>query len=189
MHQLNLFLQCADGTKRKKFVQIDQPATIATYNSFMGGVDLFNYLTELYRFALKSRRWYMYLFYHSIMVATVNAWLLYRRHCLQLKEKHANLCHFKASVAESLIAAGKRPVGRPSLSQQPATKKHKAAVKPPKNDVRLDGVGHMPMWSGSRLRCKSCPWQKHSFSFAYCVECKVYLCFNKDRNCFAAYHQ
>ncbi|KAL3225524.1 hypothetical protein MRX96_025768 [Rhipicephalus microplus] len=43
--------------------------------------------------------------------------------------------------------------------------------------------------SSSRLRCKSCPWQKPSFSFVYCVKCKVHLCSYKDRNCFATYHQ
>ncbi|KAL3187008.1 hypothetical protein MRX96_026102 [Rhipicephalus microplus] len=110
------------------------------------------------------------------------------RHCLQLKVKYTNLRHFQASVAEGLIAAGKRPVGRLSLSQQQATKKRKAAVKPPESNVHLDVVSHMPIWSSSRLRCKSCPWQKHSFSFVYCVKCEVHLCFNKDRNCFATYH-
>ncbi|KAL1470410.1 hypothetical protein MTO96_040455 [Rhipicephalus appendiculatus] len=136
-----------------------------------------------------DNRWYLYLFYHSIMTAMVNAWLVYRRHCFLLKQKHVNLRQFQASVAETLLAVGKRPVGRPSLSAQPATKKRKATEKPPEHEVRLDGVGHMPMWSSSRLRCKSCPWQKHSFSYAYCIKCNVHLCFNKDRNCFAAYHQ
>ncbi|KAL1447732.1 hypothetical protein MTO96_044227 [Rhipicephalus appendiculatus] len=140
--------------KEKKFVQVQQPATVATYNSFMGGVDLFNYLTALYKYSLKSRRWYLYLFYHSIMTAMVNAWLVYRRHCFLLKQKHVNLRQFQASVAETLLAVGKRPVGRPSLSAQPATKKRKATEKSPEREVRLDGVGHMPMWSSSRLRCK-----------------------------------
>ncbi|KAH6935554.1 hypothetical protein HPB50_006771 [Hyalomma asiaticum] len=55
--------------------------------------------------------------------------------CLELTEKHINLRHFQASVAEAPIAAGKQPVGRPSLSQQPATKKRKAAIKPPENNI------------------------------------------------------
>lgn len=130
----------------------------------------------------------MYIFYHSIMIAMVNAWLLYRRQRSHLNEKPLNLRRFQASVA-GLMAVGKRPVGRPSLSTQPATKKRKASAKPVDQEVRLDGVGHMPMWSSSRLRCKSYPWQKHNSSFAYCLKCKVHFCFNKDRNCFAAYHQ
>ncbi|EEC08059.1 conserved hypothetical protein, partial [Ixodes scapularis] len=92
------------GKKERKFIQVPQPGIVATYNRFMGGVDLLNYLIELYNFPIKSRRWYLYLFHHTLMIATVNAWLLYRRHSSQLKEKHVNLRRFQASIAESLIA-------------------------------------------------------------------------------------
>lgn len=109
--------------KEKKFTQVEQPGVVATYNSFMGGVDLLNYLTALYKFPIKSRRWYIYLFYHTLMVATVNAWLLYRRHCAQLDERHINLRRFQADVAECLSAAAKGPVGRPPSFIIPACKK------------------------------------------------------------------
>ncbi|KAG7268888.1 hypothetical protein CRUP_032995 [Coryphaenoides rupestris] len=38
-----------------------------------------------YKFPLKSRRWYMYIFWHTIALAVVNAWLLYKRDCQALK--------------------------------------------------------------------------------------------------------
>ncbi|KAM7298741.1 piggyBac transposable element-derived protein 3-like [Ixodes scapularis] len=174
--------------KEKKFIQVPQPGIVATYNRFMGGVDLLNYLIELYMFPIKSRRWYLYLFYHSLMIDTVNAWLLYRRHCSQLNEKPVNLRRFQASIAESLIAVRKKPVKRPTSSVTPPVKKRKVGGSAPQDDVRLDGVGHMPIWGSSRLRCKSCPPAQNSFSYTYCCKCNVNLCYTKDRNCFVAYH-
>lgn len=34
------------------------------------------------KYALKSWRWYMYIFWHTITLAVVNAWLLYKQHSL-----------------------------------------------------------------------------------------------------------
>uniref|UniRef100_A0A1S4KQE1 PiggyBac transposable element-derived protein domain-containing protein n=2 Tax=Ixodes scapularis TaxID=6945 RepID=A0A1S4KQE1_IXOSC len=61
--------------KEKKFIQAPLPWIVRTYNHFMGGVDLLNYLIEFYKFPIKSRRWYLHLFYHTLMIATVSAWL------------------------------------------------------------------------------------------------------------------
>ncbi|XP_040357107.1 piggyBac transposable element-derived protein 3-like [Ixodes scapularis] len=85
--------------KETMFTQVEQPGVVATYYSFMGGVDLLNYLSELYKFPIISRTWYIYLFYHTLMVATVNACLLYTRNCAQLDERHVNLRRFQADVA------------------------------------------------------------------------------------------
>lgn len=48
--------------KEKKKITIDRRAIISEYNKFMGGVDLLDSLTALYKFPIKSRRWYMYIF-------------------------------------------------------------------------------------------------------------------------------
>ena len=47
--------------KEKKFIEVPRPAIIQEYNTFMGGVDLLDSLTALYKFNLKSKRWYMYI--------------------------------------------------------------------------------------------------------------------------------
>ncbi|XP_050035995.1 piggyBac transposable element-derived protein 3-like [Dermacentor andersoni] len=174
--------------KEKKYIHVPQPAAIKVYNSFMGGVDLLNYLVELYKFGIKSRRWYIYLFYHTLMMSTVNAWLLYRRHCDSLNQKNVNLRHFQAGIAQCLIAVGKKPVGRPSSFGIRASIKRKVSASSPDDEVRRDGVSHMPVWGTNRLRCRHCPPGKNFFSFIYCGKCNVQLCLNKDRNCFAAYH-
>ena len=54
------------------------------------------------------------------------------------------------------------------------------------SDVRKDGVGHSPMCNKVRNRCKNCPDGKSCVS---CGKCNVYLCINKDRNCFNEFHE
>jgi len=70
----------------------------------MGGIDLLDMMSTLYKRQLKSKRWYLYIFYHTITISVVNAWFLYRRDCAALKiEKPMPLKRFQAMVAEELI--------------------------------------------------------------------------------------
>lgn len=70
----------------KSYIQVERPAIIEQYNKFMGGIDLLDSLTSLYKQKIKSRIWYMYIFWHTIMIRAVNSWLWYRRHCKLLQE-------------------------------------------------------------------------------------------------------
>ena len=45
--------------KERKDLEILQPNIVKLYNSFMGGVDLFDMLQNLYRLHYKSKKWYM----------------------------------------------------------------------------------------------------------------------------------
>jgi hypothetical protein len=90
----------------KTYIDVERPYIVGTYNKFMGGVDLLDSFTAKYKYALKSRRWYMYIFWHTITLAVVNAWLLYRRHCQALrmpKKEILNMRKFQAQLASSLI--------------------------------------------------------------------------------------
>jgi hypothetical protein len=70
----------------KSYIQVERPAIIEQYNKFMGAIDLLDSLTSLYKQNIKSRIWYMYIFWHTIMIRAVNSWLWYRRHCKLLQE-------------------------------------------------------------------------------------------------------
>lgn len=52
---------------------------MTAYNAFMGGVDLSDFLREMYNYSLKSRKWYVYLFNYGLQLAVRNAAILYRR--------------------------------------------------------------------------------------------------------------
>ena len=69
----------------KTFIEVERPYIVGAYNKYMGGVDLLDSFTAKYKFPIKSRRWYMYIFWHTIILAVVNAWLLYKRDCKALK--------------------------------------------------------------------------------------------------------
>ena len=170
--------------KQKKEVEVPCPDAIKNYNSNMGGVDLLDCLTALYKAKIKTRRWYLYIVYHTFNMVVVTSWLQCKRHCKQLKEnKHLNLKDFQLQVAETLIKIEK-PKGRPSLTGiqlTPAPTKKAQAERAPPVDVRLDNVGHFPLW-GKRTYCKVTNCNQKSYII--CSKCQVHLCLNKYRNCF-----
>ena len=57
-------------------------------------------------FPMKSHSWYLYIFWHTITLAVVNAWLLYKRDCEALKVPQKDILRlrlFQAELASSLI--------------------------------------------------------------------------------------
>uniref|UniRef100_A0A3Q1H8P7 PiggyBac transposable element-derived protein domain-containing protein n=1 Tax=Anabas testudineus TaxID=64144 RepID=A0A3Q1H8P7_ANATE len=51
--------------KAKSHIMVPRPAIVDTYNRFMGGVDLLGMLTALYKYNFRSRRWYLYIWWHT----------------------------------------------------------------------------------------------------------------------------
>ncbi|KAF3834175.1 hypothetical protein F7725_025379 [Dissostichus mawsoni] len=90
----------------KTYVEVERPYIVGTYNKYMGGVYLFDSFTAKYKFPMKSRQWYVYIFWHTIMLAVINAWLLYKRECKapkMPKQEILNRRQFQADLASSLI--------------------------------------------------------------------------------------
>lgn len=176
--------------KTKQNIMVNCPDIIKQYNKHMGGVDLIDSHIGRYKIMMRSKKWYMRIFYHLLDISVINAWLLYKR-VNSGNGKLLKLYEFRAEVAECLskvqITGPKR--GRPSsgIEDQLQIKKHRgpAAVVPPK-DVRCDEVGHWPNFSDKRQRCKM-PNCK-GFSTIICEKCRVNLCFNKSANCFKNFH-
>lgn len=175
--------------KEKKKIMVNRPAIVQEYNKFMSGVNLQDSLTTLYKYPTKSKRWYMYIFFHSISIAVVNSWLCYKRNCNLLGKKCMKLCDFQAEVSTGLINF-KRPVSH--LPTQQSAMRHekfnavRQVVGVPTDDVKFDGVDHLPGYT-TRGRCKvsNCS----GFCYTICIKCGVRLCLKKDRNCFWAFHK
>jgi hypothetical protein len=110
------------GKKEKQFITVQRPYIIETYNKLMGGVDPLDSLVSLYKQQMKSRRWYMYVFWHTLIIAAVNAWLWYKRHCSLLQKQPLKLCIFLRDIASGLIEINSK-VGRPGGLSPPATPK------------------------------------------------------------------
>ena len=168
----------------KLYTEVERPAIIEEYK-FMGGLDLLDSLTSLCKQKINSMRWYMYIFWHTLMIAAVYSWIWYRRHCTLLNEgKTMSLYSFICNIASGLIEV-KAKVGRP-LGKTPHQCKRAIAVKRPVNDVRTDGDSQLPSWVEKRPRCKMNNCDR--LSYISCLKCGVNLCLNKDRNCFVDFH-
>ncbi|XP_034542073.1 piggyBac transposable element-derived protein 3-like [Notolabrus celidotus] len=170
----------------KAFVEVSRPHIVQEYNTFMGGIDLIDACVARTKYHMRSRRWYLYLFWQTIMLGLVNAWFLYRRDCKLLDvRKPLKQRNFQAEIATSLILLHSQR-GRPAFdspSPPPLPRKRVRTGVP--DDVRTDHIAH---WSGKcekRGRCKLC---KVNATTTFCEKCDVRLCFTEERNCFKSYH-
>ena len=159
------------------------PAIVEMYNRFMGGIDLLDMMTSMCKYNLKLRRWYLYVFWHTVTIALVNAWLLQRRHQEQSGKNAPTpaLRKFQAMVAGCLTTVGKKNTGRSlrlggsqtSPSSEPT---RRVATSSPSAQVsellRFDGIDHLPQHTAERQRqrCKICRSAVH-FSYNKCGKC------------------
>lgn len=139
---------------------------------------------------LRSKKWYLRIFFHLLDLAVINSWIIYKRNAQERNEPKNSLltAQFRNELAFVLCnkeTCSKSKRGRPSTSSLEEElllkrKKGSPALPPPK-DIRKDGSEHWPKVGGS-LRCKG-------YSTICCVKCGVNLCLNKNNNCFFKYHQ
>ncbi|CAH1983893.1 unnamed protein product [Acanthoscelides obtectus] len=156
----------------------------------MGGVDLLDSMLGYYRIKIRSKKWYLRIFFHFIDMCVVNSSLLWRRH----NKLHMSLADFKVAIADALCNSGKsalsRKCGRPNANLEHAyleKTKRRPTAESPHVEVRKDGMDHLPEWrENERNRCRhpDCKYQ----SYIYCVKCQVPFCLNKDRNCYLRFH-
>lgn len=188
-------IQRWDRTKTQK-VQVGYPFIVKQYNTFMGGVDILDAYLAYYRTHIRSKKYYLRLFFHLLDLAVVNSWLLYRRDCDSLavpRHKQKDQLAFKLALASYLckhgkIASGEKR-GRPSsIQREYQNKKKRGPTKPiPEVEIRRDQTGHFPVVMETRQRCKrpSCKGQ----TVFKCIKCQVHLCLNKNSNCFMEFHE
>ena len=198
--------------KQRKHVEVECPAIVKEYNEHMGGVDLFDMLMALYKMDHKSRTWYRRIFFWVLNVATVNGWILYRRYAKQNNvpvKDQLDLVAFTCSISEYLVQVDKLPPilvrirpGRPRAS----TAEAEATPAESDDDVisdgegisaakkrrviasnvagRYDNLGHFPVHSEPKQRCKVC----QSYVQMKCMKCNCHLCVTKDKNCYIKFH-
>lgn len=176
---------------QKTYIDVERPFIVAEYNRHMGGVDLMDSVMGHYKIRLRSKRWFMRLFYHFLDMSMCNSWLLYRRiHADTANtDRVLNSADFRLEIAETLVKYKrvnrlKRTSDVEALIQD-KKKKGPCQYIPPK-DVRLDQLGHWPVWTVKRLRCKypGCTGTAQT----ECEKCGIALCFNKNNNCFRSFH-
>ncbi|KAH8022767.1 hypothetical protein HPB51_005065 [Rhipicephalus microplus] len=108
---------------KKMTVHVECPSAVSIYNKFMGGVDQLDALIAYYRIHVRSKKFYLKIFFNFVDMVVVVAWLLYRRDCDAVgvpTKQQMNLLKFKFYIATCLLkenkdTAKKKGAGRPHL--------------------------------------------------------------------------
>ena len=186
------------SASEKKHMEVARPEAVKMYNDYMGGVDKLDFLISLYRIDAKTKKWPVRVIFHFIDFALVNSWLEYRdthRSCGTSKNDILDLLGFRECVAETLIKANltvkHSSVGRPRRNvldeNEPPRKKPSLPAVRPVYDVRYDKYEHFPEHIdglGQLCKLEGCSGR----SRIKCTKCKVFLCLNKNKNCFLTFH-
>lgn len=152
--------------QQKKYIQIDQPKIIKTYNQNMGGVDRSDQNIGLYRTSIRGKKWYFSLFAHCLDMATNNAWQLYKLN----GGEYDNLL-FRRTVARGILETYKKSEKR-GPCRTPSSYRENS---------RYDKIDHLIEYKESQLRCLLC---KKNTNFI-CKKCEIHL---HPKECFAIYH-
>lgn len=179
--------------KMKKRVPVTCPKIIREYNAHMGGVDLMDSHLGRYKIRVKTKKWYLRIFYHLLDITIINSWILYRKvhHKQGFSDKDLmSLMDFRSELAETLTNLGstENRKGRPSSSieEQISRKRKGPAPTMPTKEVRMDKSGHDQVRTTDRRRCQM-PGCK-LLSYIICKKCNVYLCSKKNLDCFNNFH-
>jgi len=177
----------ADGA----FMQVPCPNIVQVYNRHMGGVDLLDSLIGLYRSRLRSKKWYLRIFFHLIDMMVVNAWILYRDCCTRSGEqKSMRLRDFKADIAAVFcntdLEVRPNKKGRRSRNDGSPPTKYRRCAPRPQEHLRTDGNQHWPEWSERRGRCRLAGCK--GSTRVRCSKCKIFVCFTPKQNCFRLFH-
>ncbi|XP_046998937.1 piggyBac transposable element-derived protein 4-like [Schistocerca americana] len=149
--------------KLKKSVKVSCPKPVVECNQFIGGVDLVDSVLALYRIQIRSKKWYHRIFFHILDLIIVNAWFLYRRDALSSGmhwKSMLALAEFKKVIGRCLLFQGKsearkqeKPKSNSIERAYMAKKKKGPTAALPGKDMRLDGIGHLPLMD-VKGRCK-----------------------------------
>ncbi len=180
--------------KSKKKITVDCPSIVKQYNSYMGGVDFLDSMIGRNKIKIRSKKWYMRIYFHLLDLTSTNAWILYRRvnfHRGVEKKRLMTFGDFRLKLGQTLCQKDHihQRAGRPptTLGLRIARKrKHQSSCPIPPKEVRLDKTDHWAIWYDKRLQCKK-PNCKYLTSIR-CSKCQLSLCCNKQRNCFHEFH-
>ena len=151
-------------------ISVPIPDAIYDYNKHMGGVDLSDQLLQYFQMRRQTHKYWKTLFYHCIDIATTNAYILYRERLSQSqRSKYDHKGYLRSLVQDLLSTSSTLSVTSPSGT-------------PPRSDVRAP---HRLQCGNDRKYCTLCKLKKQYYhTEKYCIKCKVYLCFSRERDCF-----
>ena len=163
-HQVKRRVKTQAGAQE---ILVPIPDAIYDYNKHMGGVDLSDQLLQYFQMRRQTHKYWKTLFHHCIDIAATNAYILYRERLSQSqRSKYDHKGYLRCLVQDLLSTSSALSVTSPS-------------GRPPMSDVRAP---HRLQYGNDRKYCTL--YTLNYRTEKYCVKCKVYLCFSRERDCF-----
>ena len=92
-----------EGTDPKEKQTVNIPANIAEYNDYMRGVDHFDHLSSNYCPDIRSKRWYIKVFYHLLEISVINSYILYKQICQRDNTKFLTHLEYRKEIIRELL--------------------------------------------------------------------------------------
>lgn len=200
--------ECRRWSKKDSaYIQVPRPYIVKMYNTNMGGVDLLDRILSKYAMRNRTKKWTVRVLHHFFDFAVAAAWIEYRYAAQLNKWPSKDILSyflFKMDIAENLIYYQReREVQQEheeesddaeeeddDVEQAGSKRKRRATQSLPPKAARIQNAIHMPEMmhnqqkSRSRCRFPGCS----SVTYIRCTQCKVFLCFTTERNCFRNFH-
>lgn len=164
---------------------IYRPPSVAFYNKCMGGVDLHDQNRRYYNLALKSVKWWRYLFWFLLDATIINSFILYK----ETVAKPVSHLQFRLQLSKELIGqfTARKKAGRPRPSL------------PTGSSHVLDHIFDKIIYQGHARPCENCKRKptragakrkKPAETRFGCRGCGVLLCQPSEwGNCFEEWHK
>lgn len=172
------------------------PPLLKDYNNYMGGVDQADQMLRYYTCIRKTVKWYGRVLFHEVEVAIHNAFVIECHEREGTNRPRRVALDFRYELAEGLIGNSRTQPKTPNA--------------PRNEELRIQNVGaHMPEMLATRGNCAVCSKKirlSHKNDFKdvpkdrsppvpyvplpsiFCRVCNVFLCIQKDHNCWGDYH-
>lgn len=180
-------------------VQVQCPLVVSSYTQYMGGCDLNDQLTKLYR-CRRHYRWPRRLIMKCILWTCYNAYVLlghFQPHAQPGKRLYT-FYDFVDSIVLSLIGDYRSPLAtrRRSIASQSLDRLNNVGVHMPERPAEASGNHRCVVCREKRLKyakahpglaSKSIPYKDCKTVFR-CTSCKEYLCIRQGSTCWTDYH-
>ena len=97
------FVDIPRRVDRRAGEQIKRSACIVDYDKHMGAVDRCDQIIAYPAFKRRTLKWWKKVFFHLLMIATLNAYLLYKENCAKWRKKPVLHQLFRREIVKALV--------------------------------------------------------------------------------------
>lgn len=188
--------------KTRHHVTVTAPLPIANYKRNILGIELSNQIMDLYSTSIKSSKWPVNVILYLFDLAVTNSFFEYKQGAKASNKKYKQMfdaAHFRLEIIEGLLGESLKSTSLNNSKIAKITPKgtvNNVPLNQPSAlssiDERFDGKDHwmiVDKTSQVNKNQKYCKKERcTSRTYTMCTKCKVFLCYNTEKNCFYSFH-